>query len=610
MSKQLFRSHNKVGETMSFKTNSPDTTTFDPVVGKDSGRVSWDLGNGSGYTAGNSISHIYSGDTGTTKTVTLRTNLLSTLTSLNLNDDNIVGRLDMSGWSNLFQGDQGINVSENSSLTGITHTYTPHPNSEYVAENCDLTGTLDLRPLGDMSGDILLRNNTNLTHILFTGGTGGGFNLLMSNCDLTGNLDLSGFQNFYAQFDVDDNINLTGITFYTGTSSNETQYFVAQCPNYSGIMDLRGLKLRGFFAVRTTPLTAILHGPYNGVWANYWANLCNITGNHDLSMFPTLGGELVLYSNTNLTGITHTASTAVFTKYDVQNCNLIGNLDVSMFPNLGTTFRALSNSNLTSVTHTASPLDMNLYLVNECDLTGNHDMTWCPNLGNTFNVQNNPNLTGVTHTANNRVFNSYYVDRCDLTGIYDVSMFTGLGGIFQIFTNPNLSGITHTASTEVFSGYWAYTCDLRGNIDVSMLTGLGGVFKTHDNSNLTGITFPYTTQTFANQAASSNNWAFSLKECDLGFVNFLPLSGITMDVGSINGASIGLNDNNMTVAEVNHILFNFYELNNTYSQPGWTGVTLDISGTNAAPDATGGGYDGTTSQTRLVNDYGWTITSN
>ncbi len=100
MSRGTFRSHNKVGETMSFQTNSPNSTTFDPAVTFLSGsdRVSWDLGEGSGYTAGNSISYTYP-DTGSTKTVTLRTNKLSNLKQLQSLTDNIIGHLDLSGWN-------------------------------------------------------------------------------------------------------------------------------------------------------------------------------------------------------------------------------------------------------------------------------------------------------------------------------------------------------------------------------------------------------------------------------------------------------------------------------------------------------------------------------
>ena len=57
MSKGTFRSHNKVGATLSFQIMSDPSVNFTPEVTKINGRVSWDLDNGSGYTAGNSISY-------------------------------------------------------------------------------------------------------------------------------------------------------------------------------------------------------------------------------------------------------------------------------------------------------------------------------------------------------------------------------------------------------------------------------------------------------------------------------------------------------------------------------------------------------------------------
>ena len=124
MSRGTFYSHNKVGETMSFKTDSPNTTSFDPRVsfGYGSDRVSWDLGNGSGYTAGNDISHIYPDSS--IKTVTLRTNRLERLEAIDAEQENIVGNLDLSGWVNLSNGPDLNNYNQfgvNPQLTGITN---------------------------------------------------------------------------------------------------------------------------------------------------------------------------------------------------------------------------------------------------------------------------------------------------------------------------------------------------------------------------------------------------------------------------------------------------------------------------------------------------------
>ena len=125
-----------------------------------------------------------------------------------------------------------------------------------------------------------------------------------------------------------------------------------------------------------------------------------------------------------------------------------------------------------------------------------------------------------------------------------MSMLPGLGNLFWVFDNPLLTGITHTASTETFSQYYAYSCDLD-------------------------------------------------------YVNFLPLSGITIT------GDIRLQDNNMTADNVNQILIDFDNISTNLNPAGWTGTTLDISGTNSQP--TGPGITALSSLTGGTNN--WTITT-
>ena len=190
-----------------------------------------------------------------------------------------------------------------------------------------------------------------------------------------------------------------------------------------------------------------------------------------------------------------------------------------------------------------------------------------------------------------------------------MSMLPGLGNSFLIWGNSTLTGITHTASTENFNYYYAYDCDLTGTHDLSPLEKLGGRLRLNGNSNLTNISFPSTPRTFLNLNSSLTGRALALHSCNLGYVNFLPLSSATMNVGSSFGASIGLEDNAMTAAEVNHILVDFSGMSNTYNPGGWTGVTLDINGTNAAPDITSGSYNGVAAINSLTGTpNNWTIT--
>jgi len=457
MSKGVFRSHNKVGETLSFQIMADSAISFTPKVYKSIGRVSWDVGLGAGYIAGNILVYSYPlSASGTQKTVTVRTNLLSTLNSISFEELNILGHLDLRGLSNL--------------------------------------------------GDVAVFNNPNLTRILFSGGTGGFDNLFIQNNDLV-DCDLSGFQNFTQVFYISDNSNLTGMTFNTGTSITTTSTFFAdELSSYVGTLDLTGLKLYSRFSIRGTPCVKILHGFYNGSWVHYDAYRCNLTGNHDLSMFPTLGGVISLGKNTSLTGVTHTGSTALTTDYGIHQCNLIGNLDVSML---------------------------------------------------------------------------------NLSGIFDCSV------------NPNLTSITHGNTSNVFSEYDAHNCNLGPTLVVSGLTGLGGQFDIHDNPNLSSVHLPYSTETFSE---------FDMYACNFSgnHINFMPLSGITTEP---TGAHINIQNNNFTAAAVNQQLRNF---GNTiqYNTVGWSGVTLNISGTNSAPDSTSGGVNGIAALSFLTGSpNNWIVTT-
>ena len=287
--------------------------------------------------------------------------------------------------------------------------------------------------------------------------------------------------------------------------------------------------------------------------------------------------------------------------------NLVGQLDLSGWVNLGGAFTIHSNPNLTGVTHSNSTQVFTSYNVHTCNLIGNHDISMFPNLGGGFYVYGNKLLTGVTHTSSTQVFSAYWINSCNITGNHDVSMFSNLGGQFYTYSNPLLTSITHTASTQVFTNYRGYSCNLSGTHDVSMLTGLGGVLHTYSNTNLLGVTFPNSTQTFQNLAAGDNKSAFAMYGCDLNYVDFTPLSGITMDVNSPSGASIYLNNNTMSASDVNHILSDFRDLTVSFTSK-WSGVTLDIGGSNSAPDSLSGGHDGLSAINYLTGATGgWTI---
>jgi hypothetical protein len=214
-----------------------------------------------------------------------------------------------------------------------------------------------------------------------------------------------------------------------------------------------------------------------------------------------------------------------------------------------------------------------------------------PNLAGDFQISGCGSLTAVTHTASTQTFTRYTLSSCDITGTHDLTHFSGLSGTFQMNSNSNLTGINHDSNTSgVFTTYDVSICDLTGDFDISMLTGLGGTLDLSSNSNMTNIAFPLTTQSFDE---------ILLYSCDLNYVDIHKISG-----GTSHGVSIQLQNNNMVAGDVNHYLY-------TFDETGWTGGTLVIDGTNAAPDTTAGGYDGIAAIGSLTGaSKSWTVTTN
>ena len=194
-----------------------------------------------------------------------------------------------------------------------------------------------------------------------------------------------------------------------------------------------------------------------------------------------------------------------------------------------------------------------------------------------FAIGSNSNLSEIINPTSSAIITTYNAASCNLNSL-DVSGFSNLGGVFSVFGNSNLSSILFPASSRDFSLLYAYSCNLA-SIDLSPLSGNVANLSLHSNSNLSTITL----------CADITN--ILLYSCDLGVVDF---SGTTYN-------SIRVENNNMTAAEVNETLVNL-------DTQGLTSKNLNISGTNAAPDGTSGGFDGLTAKTNLQGK-GWTVTT-
>lgn len=393
--------------------------------------------------------------------------------------------------------------------------------------------------------------------------------LSLNNDNIYGNMDLSLLPNLI-YLSLSNNLNLTGVT-HTSSTQNFTNYLINNC-NLLGNLDLTKLSgLGGDFRVNNNPnLTGVTHTASTQIFTNYIANNCNLKGNLDLTPLYGLGGNFRINNNINLTGITHTSSSQIFTNYNVISCNIIGNHNLSMFPNLGGTLQFNQNTNLTGITHTTSTQNITLYTAQNCELTGNHDLSWFPNLGGVVSINGNSLLTSITHTASTKNFTQYNIHQNNISGTHDISMFSNFGG-------------SSTGSTCYATFYL--------------------------NPNLTDITFPTTNGYFKNFVNTESQGALGLYSCNLNYVDFRPLSGVTFLTGTTQGnPRVNLRDNGMIAGDVNHILDDFL-YNATNNPTGWSNIVLNIGGTNISPDSSSGGYDGLAAIATLTGSpYNWTIT--
>ena len=130
-------------------------------------------------------------------------------------------------------------------------------------------------------------------------------------------------------------------------------------------------------------------------------------------------------------------------------------------------------------------------------------------------------------------------------------------------------------------------CNLQNTLDLTPLSAMGVQFRCSDNSDLKNV---------INPASSELMTSWQGSDCDLGYIDFTVFSGVNDDI------NIQLGGNGMTAAEVNEILVDL-------DGEGWIDGTVNLAGSNAAPDGTSGGFDGLTAKTNLQGN-GWTVTTN
>lgn len=567
-----------------FQSNTDTGDTFDPLVTDSTAESYWRMPDDIVRT-GNSFSLLGSaaGFDGTTQNVYYRCDDYGLLTNYDIRSDKIVGTIDFSLGTDITT----FYLQSNSGHTGITF---PTATQDIIAVDCsnnNIIGVVNLSPLGAfLAGVIKFSNNPNIVGVTNPISSKTITQYRFDSCGLTGTLSIASLTGL-KELLVNQNSGLTSITNPT-SSAVWTSYWAWSC-GLTGSLNVSTLTgLAGDFQVQlNTGLTSIANPTSSQVFTNYWAYGCNLTGTLDLSGLSGLGGFIYLYSNPNLTGVTNPSSTQAISRYRIYSCGLTGTFDISGLTGMAELL-AYANSGLTAITNGTHSTNWTSYWVYNCNLTGTLNTSGLSGWGGDIRLYGNSNLTGLSAPTSSQAISIFWGQDCDFTGTLNISTLTGLGGSFDLHNNPNLTGVTNPTSSQTFSLYTVEGCGLTGTLSVSGLTGLAGTFDCDNNTSLTGLTLPASSGTITNFRASN---------CDLAYFD---ITGMTFSAGIVFDCS----DNNMTAAEVNHILVDL-----DANLPGTGTGTITINGTNAAPDGTSGGYDGTTAVSNLVASGYTVITS-
>lgn len=311
-----------------------------------------------------------------------------------------------------------------------------------------------------------------------------------------------------------------------------------------------------------------------------------IAGTIDLSPFSNLGGAIQIYENSGLTGITLPGSTQLITVFSFHTCDLTGAFDLSNL-DLSGIIRLYNNANLTGVTFPSTTNTFTNIWIYNTGLTGTLDMSPISNLAGSIQLNDNSALTDVTFPSSASLITEIDVRNSDITGTFDLTNLTNLSGELSLNQNDNMTGITLPSIPNIVTITNISANDLTGTIDISNITKMKTSLFATGNSNMTGLTLPATNEVMATMNMQNN---------DLGYVDLSVLTATNDNI------SIRLDNNNMTAAEVNCIL---EDLDNT----GWIDGTINIAGSNSAPDGSSGGCDGDAAKANLIVN-GWTVTTN
>lgn len=398
---------------LEFVTNSPGSTTFDPVVtSTNSADVKWDVGGVE--ILGDEVSLTLDGSN---KDVKLYRRNGAEILYISSNSDNIVGIIDVSHIA--FNNCTIFDFNTNPLFTQITFPTSPTAIlSSINIHTSGFTGVLNISGYTTIDSLAIRAYSTLMTNLTVTSGTITGTvnNIRCYSANLTGTLDLSKFTQLSSNCDimVHSNPNLNYITFPTLIITGKMQ--------------------------------------------TLWANDCNIIGELDISMFDwssTYNSQIEVSHNPNLSLLTLPSSiTGNVRVVAAANCNL-SSIDLSIFDTLNeysTDFIFSNNPSLSSVTLPSSPTGkLKILKFSNCAISGVFDISMFDTIdevtGVMYEFEGNSGLTELTLPTSilntNGKLNVFNVTDTIYSGVLDLSMFQHGADYFRIdIANTTISGIT------------------------------------------------------------------------------------------------------------------------------------------------------------------------
>jgi hypothetical protein len=300
----------------------------------------------------------------------------------------------------------------------------------------------------------------------------------------------------------------------------------------------------------------------------------------------------------------------------ISNTAISGIVDISVFGGFEGVTGGIVISNNPEITEIILPeisagenngVDV-LSIINNQKLQGVIDATgiqFLPDPGTgalgTIEIYDNPKVTGVLFAENiTRPIHTLQITNNDISGTLDLSMFTTINGQILLYGNIHMTGVDFGSATGNLYSLKIYGCDISGTIDLNGFTWYtNSTIYIYGMASLTDVVFKYCNGGIDDVLIYGNS--------SLNYINIADLYN-SMITG--NNLMLDLKSNSWSAAIINQILYELDTVNHApfYPSPPFAKV-IDVSGTNAAPDSSSGGYDGTAAKASLQSK-GFTVNTN